>query len=85
MGKMSIRISSKLKMIIINCISTINYDELDLRENIIFMWKDNIIVGTITIIPTIEYEFEFVSDTGYQYFLNYENFKKYVEKNNLVK
>lgn len=83
--KMSIRISSKLELITINCISTINYDELDLRENIIFIWKNNIIVGTITIIPAIEYEFEFVSDTGYQYFLNYENFKKYAEKNNLVK
>ena len=84
MDKINIRISTEIKVITINYTMTIHYDELDAETFLLFIWKDNNIVGNICCIPQYEYEFEIFSNNETIYLNSYNELKEYLTEN-LVK
>lgn len=84
MDRTDIRISTCFKKITIDYSVSINYDTLDMDEFMLFIWKNDSIVGNICFISQIKYNFEIVTKNGTEYFHSYDEVKKYFKKNNLV-
>ena len=85
LDKTDIRIATQFNSVVINQAISINYDRLELFDNMMFIWKNNNIIGSIIFIPQNKYRFEIVTEKGFEYFNSYEDTKKYCIKNNLVK
>ena len=85
LDKTDIRIATCFSSVVINQAVSINYDRLELIDNMMFIWKNNNIISSIIFIPQNKYRFEIVTKNGFEYFNVYEDAKEYLIKNNLVK
>lgn len=85
LDKTDIRIATCFSSVVINQAVSINYDRLELFDNMMFIWKNNNIISSIIFIPQNKYRFEIVTENGFEYFNYYEDAKEYLIKNNLVK
>lgn len=84
LDKTDIRIATCFSSVVINQAISINYDRLELIDNMMFIWKNNNIISSIIFIPQNKYRFEIVTKNGFEYFNDYEDAKEYLIKNNLV-
>lgn len=84
---MNITVSMNFKRISIDCFTSINFDDIDLDKNMIFVWfKDNI-VGSIVLPNNEDVDINFwVNNREYKSFDNYQDFRKFYneEYKNLV-
>lgn len=85
MYKVNIRISTEFKKITINYTMTINYDELDVEKYMLFIWKNDNIVGSMCFIPQYKYVFEVYSNKETKFLNGYDELKEYLINKNLVK
>ena len=85
---MNIELSMKTKRISINVFTSINFDDIDFGKNMIFIWNNYNIVGSVVIPFDSDIYIDFYTDNGkYKSFDNYEEFRTfyYEEYKNLVK
>lgn len=84
---MNINVSMKSKSISINVFTSINFDDIDFDKDVIFVWRNEDIAGSI-VLPSFEniYIDFWVNDDECKSFANYKDFRKfYNEYKNLVK
>ena len=74
---MNIIISRNDKKIMVDFFTTINFDWLDMQANVVFIWKDNKIIGHIT----FPFEWEYTIEIDDKKFNSYLDFKNYTFKN----
>ena len=83
---MTINVSMKTKSLSIDCFTSINFDDIDFDKNVIFIWKNGNIAGSI-VLPSFEnIGIDFWINDECKSFANYKEFRKfYNEYKNLVK
>ena len=84
---MTINVSMKTKSISINVFTSINFDDIDFDINMIFVWRNEDIAGSIVLPINEDIHIDFWVDDECKSFNNYENFRKFYneEYKNLVK
>ena len=84
---MTINVSMKTKSISINVFTSINFDDIDFDKNMIYVWKNGDIAGSI-VLPSFEnVDIDFLIDKSeYKSFNNYEEFRKFYNeyKNHVI-
>ena len=72
---MNIELSMKTKSISINVFTTINFDDIDFGKNMIFVWRNEDIAGSI-VLPSFEnIDVTFWADGECKSFNNYKDFR----------
>ena len=74
---MNIRISREFKTINVDFFASINFDWLDMQSNMIFIWKNDEIVGNIV----FPFEYDYTIEIDEKKFNSYLDFKTYTYKN----
>ena len=85
---MNINVSMKTKSIGIDFFTSINFDDIDFDRSMIFVWLNDVIVGSIVIPNNEDIDITFwVDNNECKTFNNYEMFRKVYneEYKNLVK
>ena len=85
---MNINVSMKTKSIGIDFFTSINFDDIDFDRSVIFVWLNDVIVGSIVIPNNEDIDITFwVDNNECKTFNNYEMFRKVYneEYKNLVK
>ena len=85
---MNINVSMKTKSVSINVFTSINFDDIDFDKNMVYVWRNEDIVGSI-VLPSYEHiHIDFwINENEYKSFNDYKDFRKfyYNEYKNLVK
>ena len=84
---MTINVSMKTKSLSINVFTSINFDDIDFDKNMIFVWLNGVIVGSVVIPINEDFYIDFwINDREHKLFINYEDFLKFYNENykNLV-
>ena len=85
---MRINVSMNTKSLSIDFYTSINFDDIDVDKGMIFVWLNDVIVGSVVIPIDDDIDIVFwIDNTEYKSFNNYENFRKFYNENykNLVK
>ena len=83
---MTINISMKTKSLSINVFTSINFDDIDFDKSMIFVWLNDVIVGSIVLPNDEDIDIDFWVDDKCKSFNNYEDFRKFynTEYKNLI-
>ena len=84
---MNINVSMKTKSISIDFFTSINFDDIDFDKSMIFVWLNDVIVGSVVIPIDNDMDIAFWVDDECKSFNNYDDFRKFYneEYKNLVK
>ena len=85
---MTISVSMNTKSLSIDFFTSINFDDIDVDKSMIFIWFDDVIVGSVVIPIDNDIDIVFwIDNSEYKSFNNYEDFRKFYneEYKNLVK
>ena len=78
---MVISVSMKTKSIAINFFTSINFDDIDFDEGMIFVWLNGVIVSSIAIPNDEDIDITIWEETDFKSFNSYEEFRKFYYKN----
>ena len=83
---MTINVSMITKSLSINVFTSINFDDIDFDTNMIFVWRNEDIAGSIVLPNDEDIHIDFwIDKSEYKSFNNYKDFRKfYNEYKNLV-
>lgn len=83
---MNINVSMKTKSISVNVFTSIDFDDIDFNKNMIFVWLNGVVVGSVVIPIDEDVYIDFWLDNSeYKSFNDYEDFRNfYNEYKNLV-
>ena len=84
---MTINVSMKTKSISINVFTSINFDDIDFDINMIFVWRNEDIAGSIVLPINEDIHIDFwIDNSEYKSFDNYQEFRTFYneEYKNLV-
>lgn len=84
---MTINVSMKTKSLSINVFTSINFDDIDFDKNMIFVWRNDDIAGSIVLPNDEDIYIDFGVDDKFKLFNNYEDFRKFYNeeyKNNVI-
>lgn len=75
------------KRLSINYFTSINFDDIDFDKNMIFIWINDVIVGSVVLPINEDIYIDFwINNSEYKSFNNYEDFRIFYNKyKNLVK
>ena len=85
---MTISVSMNTKSLSIDFFTSINFDDIDVDKSMIFIWLNDVIVGSVVIPIDNDIDIVFwIDNSEYKSFNNYEDFRKFYneEYKNLVK
>lgn len=85
---MTISVSMNTKSLSIDFFTSINFDDIDVDKSMIFIWLNDVIVGSVVIPIDNDIDIDFwIDKSEYISFNNYEDFRKFYneEYKNLVK
>lgn len=84
---MTISVSMNTKSLSIDFFTSINFDDIDVDKSMIFIWLNDVIVGSVVIPIDNDIDIVFwIDNSEYKSFNNYEDFRKFYneEYKNLV-
>lgn len=84
---MNINVSMNTKSLSINVLTSINFDDIDFEKNMIFVWRNDDISGSVVLPINEDIYIDFwINNSEYKSFNNYEDFRKFYneEYKNLV-
>ena len=72
---MTINVSMNTKSLSIDVFTSINFDNIEFDKNMIFIWLNDVIVGSV-VIPFDDIHIDFwIDNSKYQSFDNYQEFR----------
>lgn len=75
---MTINVSMKTKSISINIFTSINFDDIDFDKNMIFVWSNDDIAGSVVLPINEDIHIDFwIDDSEYKSFNNYDKFRTF--------
>ena len=84
---MTINVSMNTKSLSIDVFTSINFDNIEFDKNMIFIWLNDVIVGSV-VIPFDDIYIDFwINNSEYKSFNNYEEFRKFYNeeyKNHII-
>ena len=84
---MKISVSMNTKSLSIDFFTSINFDDIDVDKSMIFIWLNDVIVGSVVIPIDNDIDIVFwIDNSDYKSFNNYEDFRNFYneEYKNLV-
>lgn len=84
---MTISVSMNTKSLSIDFFTSINFDDIDVDKSMIFIWLNDVIVGSVVIPIDNDIDIVFwIDNSDYKSFNNYEDFRNFYneEYKNLV-
>ena len=84
---MTINVSMNTKSLSIDVFTSINFDNIEFDKNMIFIWLNDVIVGSV-VIPFDDIYIDFwIDNSKYKSFDNYKEFRKFYNeeyKNHII-